>query len=60
MVGSFFLGGSPVLADDEMPSGGPAAETKTIQWIDGFAAATAAAKKSGKIMFVYFGRHHPT
>lgn len=42
-------------ADDAAPE----KEATTIQWVDGWANGMAASKKSGKLMFVYIGRHSP-
>ena len=38
---------------DDLEEGG-------IQWVDGWAAGKAEAAKSGKLIFLYFGRHTPT
>ena len=50
--------GTPTVshADDDA-----ATETaSSIQWVDGWSNGLAAAKKSGKLMFVYVGRKSPT
>lgn len=41
---------------DEAP---PAAEAKTIRWVEGWEAGRAAAKERGKLMFVYVHRTNP-
>ena len=37
-----------------------AEQKSTIQWVEGWSAGREAAKKSGKLMFVYVHRTHPS
>ena len=45
---------APVLAED-----GAGPQAATIHWIDGWEAGRAEAKKAGRLIFLYFGRHTP-
>lgn len=38
----------------------PPAGVAGIRWVDGFVAGAESARASGKLLFVYVGRHHPT
>jgi hypothetical protein len=58
-AGVLTLVATPARADEEKPGDAPVA-TKAIRWVEGFAAGAAEGAKSGKVLFVYFGRHHPT
>jgi hypothetical protein len=49
------VGARAVRADD-VPAPAPA---KSIQWIEGWEAGREAARKSGKLMFVYVHRVNP-
>ena len=61
IAAGLLLGGSlgvpsrTAVADDE----DAAPESEGIEWVDGWEAGRARAKKDGKLMFVYFGRHSP-
>ena len=45
-------------AEDEAPEEAPA-EAEGIQWVKGWAAGQAQAKKDGRLIFLYFGRYTP-
>jgi len=47
-------GTQAAMADDDA---GP--EAASIEWVDGWAAGQAQAKKDGQLIFLYFGRHTP-
>ena len=51
-------GPAPLYAEDEAPDEG--AESKGIQWVEGWEAGKAQAAKDGKLIFLYFGRKSPT
>ena len=57
IVGALLLSSGTQAAmaeDDEGP------EAAGIEWVDGWDAGKAQAKKDGKLIFLYFGRHTPT
>jgi hypothetical protein len=49
----FIANPTPAFAEDEDLEGGG------IEWVDGWEAGKAAAAKSGKLIFLYFGRKSP-
>ena len=56
IVGALLLGSGTRAAmaeDDEGP------EATGIEWVEGWEAGQAQAKKDGKLIFLYFGRHAP-
>ena len=56
IVGALLLGSGTraAMAEDE-----EAPEATGIEWVDGWETGKAQAKKDGKLIFLYFGRHAP-
>ena len=42
------------------PACSDSGKNQTVRWVDGWKKGVAAAKKKGKPMLVYVGRHSPT
>ena len=53
-----FLGGAASLQSARADETA-AANSKTVQWVEGWKAGVDAAKQSGKLMFVYVHRVKP-
>ena len=49
----------PVARADEPAAAGKNGKQGAISWVEGWAAGRAAAKKAGKLMFVYVHRVNP-
>lgn len=62
IAGALVMGPGPaalVFADDEPPTEGDAEAPEGIQWVEGWAAGSAQARKDGRLIFLYFGRTSP-